>query len=265
MGRIRASLCAASEGLTVMKISELLNEAPPGVPTEPTSKIGKFFKAISDKKTDFDMSRSVKKAYGFWIDHVKKMSTSGYDMNDPEKYLGELSRWMRSRLHIPPNSKILADMTTYLKTNGITDQTINKAMFDAVKSASTSTERGMRYSTRSGPQMQTLMGQIIPLIAPLTAGLNSTQKQELFNFVAAKVAADNSINDPREIIRLAQDHVAKISSGNPPPSIVSGQTAKAGGVEYVWNGSEWRNSTTGAVATAPIAAALTASITGGNP
>jgi hypothetical protein len=50
-----------------------------------------------------------------------------------------------------------------------------------------------------------------------------------------------------------------------PPSIVSGQTAKAGGVEYVWNGSEWRNGATGAVATAPISAALTASLTGGNP
>lgn len=50
-----------------------------------------------------------------------------------------------------------------------------------------------------------------------------------------------------------------------PPSIVSGQTAKAGGVEYVWNGSEWRNGATGAVATAPIAAALTASVAGGTP
>lgn len=53
--------------------------------------------------------------------------------------------------------------------------------------------------------------------------------------------------------------------GGGPPSIVSGQTAKAGGVEYVWNGSEWRNGATGAVATAPIAAALTASVTGGTP
>ncbi len=248
-----------------MKINELLNEAPPGVPTDSTSWLGKKFKALSNKKTDFDMARSVKKAYGFWIDHVKKMSNSGYDMNDPEKYLGELSRWMRVRLHIPANSKILSDMITYLKNNDITDQTINKAMFDAVKATSTSTDRGMRYSTRAGGDMQALMGQIIPLLAPLTAGLNVAQKQELFNFVTAKVAADNSINDPREIIRLAQDHVAKISGRGSPPNIVSGQTAKAGGVEYVWNGSEWKNGATGAVATAPIAAALTASVTGGNP
>lgn len=50
-------------------------------------------------------------------------------------------------------------------------------------------------------------------------------------------------------------------SGN-PPSIPGGTTEKAGGVEYVWNGSEWRNSATGATATAPIAAALTAQVTG---
>lgn len=53
------------------------------------------------------------------------------------------------------------------------------------------------------------------------------------------------------------------TGGPPAPNIISGQTQTAGGVEYVWNGSEWRNSATGAVATAPIAAALTASTTGG--
>lgn len=225
-----------------MKINELLNEAPPGVPTDPTSWLGKKFKALSNKKTDFDMARSVKKAYGFWIDHVKKMSNSGYDMNDPEKYLNELSRWMRARLHIPANSKILSDMITYLKSNDITDQSINKAMFDAVKATSTSTERGMRYSTRAGGDMQALMGQLIPLLAPLTTGLNNTQKQELFNFVAAKVAADNSINDPAEIIRLAQNHINKLPGGS-GGSIPVGATVTYANKTYTWTNNAWRSGT----------------------
>lgn len=51
--------------------------------------------------------------------------------------------------------------------------------------------------------------------------------------------------------------------GGRPTSIPGGTTQTAGGVEYVWNGSEWRNSTTGATATAAIASALTASVTRG--
>lgn len=226
-----------------MKINELLNEAPPGVITDPTSKIGKFFKAISDKKSNFDMARSVNKAYKFWIDHVKRMSSSGYDMNDPEKYLNELARWMRVRLHIPANSKILVDMTTFLKTNGITDQTISKAMFDALKVASTSTERGMRYTTRSGTDMKALFGQIIPLITPLTAGLSDNQKKELFNFVAAKVAADTSISDPREIVRLAQDHIAKMSGSGGNRSIPVGATVPYMNKNYTWTNDAWRSGT----------------------
>ena len=89
-----------------------------------------------------------------------------------------------------------------------------------------------------------------------------------YNKATAQKALDYAVAQ-RAIAML--DTPSRGGAGGPgpgrggPPSIVSGQTAKAGGVEYVWNGSEWRNGATGAVATAPIAAALTSSLTGGNP
>jgi hypothetical protein len=42
------------------------------------------------------------------------------------------------------------------------------------------------------------------------------------------------------------------------PRIPAGHSLKFGGVDYVWNGSEWRNGNTGAVADAKITAALNA-------
>lgn len=245
-----------------MKISELLNEAPAPGTEKPTSLLGKGFAWAASKKQDFDISRSVQKAYGFWITHVQRMISSGYDMENPDNYLKELSRWMRVRMHIPANSKILTDMITYLKTNGTTNQTLPKAMYDAVKAASVSTERGKRYSTRSTDNMKTLVSQILPIIQPVMTGLNVKQREELFNFIMAKIVADNTIDDPREILKLAQDYVRTLSSRPPPTSIPGGTTQTAGGVEYVWNGSEWKNSTTGATATSAISAALTASFAG---
>ena len=54
-------------------------------------------------------------------------------------------------------------------------------------------------------------------------------------------------------------------TGQVPVSITSGTAEKAGGVEYVWNGNEWRNGTNGQPATSAIAAALTAKVTGAMP
>lgn len=231
-----------------MKINELLNEAPPGTSQPATSWLGKKIEKFAGIKSDFDMKRAVSKAYKFWIDHVGKMEAGGYDMTNEENYLKELSRWMHVRLHIPTNSKILSDMINYLKANGTTEQTLYNSMFNALKSASTSTERGNRYSTRNAADMQKLTKDIIPIIAPMLSGLPKPAQAQLINFVLAKVVADNTINDPAEIVKLAQDFIAK-SSSTPTgsPSIGTQKTSKNGNT-YTWDGSKWKNNASGAVA-----------------
>ena len=42
----------------------------------------------------------------------------------------------------------------------------------------------------------------------------------------------------------------------PAPTVAKGTTTTVGGVEYVWNGTEWRDATTGKPATARIEAAI---------
>jgi hypothetical protein len=50
-----------------------------------------------------------------------------------------------------------------------------------------------------------------------------------------------------------------------PSQIQAGTELAAGGIKYVWNGAEWKNSTNGQAATAPIAAVLTAQAAGATP
>lgn len=50
-----------------------------------------------------------------------------------------------------------------------------------------------------------------------------------------------------------------------PSQIQAGTELAAGGIKYRWNGAEWKNSTNGQAATAPIAAVLTAQAAGATP
>jgi hypothetical protein len=233
-----------------MKISELLNEAPPGTRQPATSWLGKKIEKFAGMKSDFDMNRAVSKAYRFWVDHVGKMQDNGYDMNDEEKYLKELARWMRVRLHIPANSTILTNMISYLKTNGTTQQTLPKAMFDALKATSTSTERGKRFATRDPAQMQQLTKDIIPIITPVISRLPNSARTEVLNFVLAKIVADNTINDPAEIVKLAQDFATTLTSrsgggggGKDPNNIPVGDTVEYMNKIYTWTNNAWRSGT----------------------
>lgn len=240
-----------------MKISELLTEAPAG-----TEKgwFGKMFDKmggakLAAAKKNFDINRAVTQAYGFWIAHVKKMMDNGVDMKDEEKYLEELTRWMRVRLSIPRNSTILQDMVTFLKTNGMSEGFLKRAMFDAVDKTSTSTERGNRYGTRSSADMIELNKQIIPLIEPLLNNLTDAQKKEVANFVAAKIAADTSLRTPQAVVDATKDYIQKISQGNtrtrtrprqnttsPTGSKTVGQQATSkNGRTYTWDGKGWKN------------------------
>ena len=110
-----------------------------------------------------------------------------------------------------------------------------------------------RYAMLTSDQLSQVKSAIISRDlsddSQLSRLLNDVIKMTLVNHQQAK-AGENPVLGPSDVVKDPNTH----ADTNSPGSIVSGTTQTAGGVEYVWNGSEWRRGDNGQKATDIIAA-----------
>jgi hypothetical protein len=245
-----------------MKIDDLF-EALPGTPKQ-----GFFSRMFGGNSQAKQIKASVDQGVKSWMQYAETVSRQnsvpGFNDN-PTVYAKVFRQWASKATNLNVNHPALNDIETGLATTirGRSDKPIK----DAVAKVVNLTQSMMvNPESRYTPEMK----------AQAVSNLIDKKYGKYIKDIATKQAIDKFINDTikadptlkaEDLQKAAEAEIAKIVGGtspNPrggPPSIPGGTTQTAGGVEYVWNGSEWRNSTTGASATAAIASALTASVT----
>lgn len=245
MGKIQASLCAVSEGLTVMKIDELF-EALPGVNAPWYSKIF--------NRPDAKIKASIDQGTKAWVAFAKNLSKQGRFTSVTPQQSSEIFRsWSANAMNLPPKhpamNKIIQELAAELVGDN-SEKPIRNAVTKLVNLSQTLAAAGPEARYTPEMKAQAVFNVLHKKYGKFIKDIATQQAFEKFINDAVKANPDISVDDLKT---AAEAEISKITAapapaprGTPPaarkrPKV--GDIVKYNGKQYTWTNRAWRAGT----------------------